>query len=60
MTDEEKLYYLQFLAEFLFLYVSAKVFGGANFAFSMPTGHGAEGRKRHDLETERLQRAGDA
>ena len=38
---------------------SATTFGGANFAFSMLTDHGAEERKRNDLALEKLQRARD-
>ena len=40
-------------------FFSAKAFGGANFAFSMLTDHGAKERKRHDLALEKLQGARD-
>ena len=35
----------------------ATAFGGANFAFSILTDHGAKKRKRHDLAPAKLQRA---
>ena len=39
--------------------VNALAFSGSSFGFSMLTDHGAEERKRHDLELEKLQRARD-
>ena len=37
--------------------VNALAFSGTNFVFSRLTDHGAEERKRHDLELQKLQRA---
>ena len=39
--------------------VNELAFSGTNFVFSRLTDHGEEGRKRHDLALERIQRARD-
>ena len=47
------------ISEIIDAVANATAFGSANLGFSMPTDHGKEERKRHDLALEKLQRARD-